>query len=90
MATGYGNVSVTTSATQILPPNNRRKSCLINNNGAATLYIGFDSSVTSSNGMPVVSNGYYINSGENDAFRGAIFGISASGTLDVRYEEVEI
>ena len=89
MATAFGAITVTTTATIILPANGRRRSCLINNNGSAILYIGFDSTVTSVTGMPVLAGGFWINSGETDAFRGVIYGIAASGTLDVRFEEVE-
>jgi len=81
----YNTVTVADTATQILAANARRKGCLIRNNSSQTVYLGFDSSVTTSNGLPLGANETLMNSGQFEAYRGAIYGIVASSTSDVRY-----
>ena len=91
----YNAVSVGVSATQIQAsvPNASvqqsrfdRKNIFIFNNGAGPLYIGFDNQVTTANAGIIVPAGQSFSAdyGENVA----IWGISASGTLDVRVAEV--
>ena len=80
----YGNISVGTTATLIKATNSSRKSILIRNNGSATLYIGGNNAVTTSNGHGVIA-GQSIYVKDQDE----IYGIVASGTLDVRYLETE-
>jgi len=80
----YGNISVTTAATLIKATNASRKSILIRNNGSSTLYIGGNNSVTTSNGFEVIA-GEEIYIKDTDE----IYGIVASGTLDVRYLETQ-
>ena len=88
MTTDYGTVTVTTSATQILASNPNRKGCIVyNNSSTLILYFGFDSSVTTTNGMPIPPNSYYYDSGTSDAWRGVIYGIAPSDTINVRYQE---
>lgn len=92
---GYGNVSVTTSATEILPENKRRTSFLIRNNGSGDVYWAFDNSVTTANGMPL-KPGEFLNekiatdklSLEQTLYTGSIYGIAASAQ-DVRWNETD-
>lgn len=77
-------VTVTTTAT-LLPTTALpgRQSIDIQNNGAATLYIG-DSTVTVNNGRLVLSGASYpMDVGEHVS----IYGIVASGTVNVRVLE---
>lgn len=88
MAVQYGAVTITSTATLILPANTARRGCLVVNNGSVAVYFGFDASVTASTGMPLAaSGGVLMDSGDNDSFRTAIWGITASSTSDVRYSE---
>lgn len=87
MANSYGATSVVSTAggTAIIPTLTQRRSVLLKNNGSAIVYIGFDDSVTSSTGFPLMPQDTIEMSG-NIITRGAsIFGIAASGTQDVRY-----
>lgn len=79
-----GNVTVTTSATLIIATNTSRTSLLIRNNSGATLFIGGDNSVTTSTGYRI-TGGQSMYILETDE----VYGIVASGTLDVRYLETE-
>lgn len=77
-----GNITVTTSATLIKATNTSRKSILIRNNGSSTLFIGGNNSVATSTGYQVtVGQSIYLYDTDE------IYGIVASGTLDVRYLE---
>lgn len=76
-----GNTACTTSATSILAANYERKGLLIKAIDGA-VYLG-GSGVTT-------STGFLLNSGESlssSAFLGAVYGITASGTTNVRYWE---
>jgi len=80
----YGNITVTTSATLIKATNASRKSIVIRNYGSAALFIGGNNSVTTANGFEVpASQSIYIKDTDE------VYGIVASGTLDVRYLETE-
>lgn len=88
MSTSYGTKTVTSSATEILSSNPSRKGCMIaNNSSSLTLYIGFDSSVLTTNGFPIPPNSNYYDAGTEDAWRGSIYGISPSTDIDIRYHE---
>ncbi|MEW8131482.1 MAG: hypothetical protein AB2758_20710 [Candidatus Thiodiazotropha endolucinida] len=78
----YGAVSVGSTATLIQAANANRSSCLVQNLGAAPIYIGSDSSVTVSNGIEIPVGG----SMEVKHIR-TVYGICASGTQDTRYME---
>ena len=80
----YGNISVATTATLIKATNTSRKSILIRNNGSASLFIGGNNLVTTSNGLEVPSN-QSIHIKDTDE----LYGIVATGTLDVRYLETQ-
>lgn len=83
-ATAQTTVSVGTSATQILASKITRRSFEIAHNGAATVFLGPDNTVTTSNGTPLLAYATYSRPG----YTGAVFGIVASGTQDVRVGEV--
>jgi hypothetical protein len=83
----YNTVTVTTSPTLILAANPERKGAIVYNNGSVVVYIGFDASVTTSNGLTVQPGGVLNDSGFEDAYRSNIYGVAASGTCDVRYWE---
>jgi len=82
----YGSESVGTSATEVIPASTERKSLLVQNAGSGPVYVGFDSSVTTSNGVKVAAGGTYA----DDTYTGSIYVIAASGTQDVRFQEVTV
>jgi len=78
----YGNVTVGSSSTQIKASTSTRLSILIRNNSNEALYVGA-SGVTTSTGKEVaVGKSIYIQDTE------AIYGVTASGSADIRYIEV--
>ena len=81
----YGNVTVGTTATQILASNPARKGALILNNGNAILYVGMDANVTPTNGMTILPQASMNQTGIFDGYRSAIYGITSANTADVRY-----
>jgi len=83
----YNAVSVGSTATLIMAANNERKGCVIFNNGTNTIYLGMDSAVTSSTGLPILANATFSNSNLQALWRGAIYAITASSTSDVRFWE---
>lgn len=87
MADSYGASSVVSTAggTAIVSNLTQRRRILIRNNGTAIVYIGFDSSVTTSNGFPIMPQDSLELGGEFASRKPAIYGIAASGTQDVRY-----
>lgn len=82
VAVAYGNAACTTTATSILAANYERKGFVIKAIDGA-VYIGDDSSVTTSTGF-LLSSGESLSS---SAFLGTVYGITASGTTNVRYWE---
>lgn len=85
MAFSAGTVSIATSATQILALNTSQKKRLITNVGSATIFIGSNNSVTTSNGFPLLV-GENLNIGD---FNGTVYGIVASGSEDLDFLEDE-
>ena len=80
----YNAVSVTSTATEILPADTTRKGLIIKNvDSTNTIHLGMDTSVTSSNGMPLGPGGTFQMSHKNEMFTGSIYGIGA--TTDVRF-----
>lgn len=78
-------VLVTTSAVLLLDADANRISVLFSNNGAATLYLGKDATLTTSNAGTFVASGANLpDSDSQDAW----WGITSSGTADVRIIEV--
>ena len=78
------SITIGTEPKQILAANRDRKAYLIYNNGEETLTIGFNSSVTPGNGIPVIPQ----RAVSDQKYKGAFWGIVASGSIDVRYLEV--
>ena len=98
MASAVKSVSVTTSAVSLIAANRRRISLIIHNlSTSVTVYIGIDNTVTASTastaGEALLPGERLTISFEGDTFqylyRGAFFGITASGTADVRVMELE-
>lgn len=87
MAAIYGGVTITTAATNILPSDPARRGFLLANNGSNIVYIGLDASVTASNGIQIMPQDKFDLTGEHSVFKGAVWGITSSGTSDVRYWE---
>jgi len=83
MAINYNQVSVGNTATSIIAINLNEKVRKIKNLGTNTIFVGSDSSITTSNAFP-------INSGETlniSDYTGEVFGIVATGTEDASYIE---
>lgn len=89
MAASYNTVTVANTATLILASNNNRRGSMVMNVSSGTVYIGQNANVTTSNGFPLLQNASFSNSGQNAVWKGAIYGIVASGTSDCRYWEFE-
>lgn len=85
----YNTVTVGATATLIVAANANRHSVIITNTSTSVnLYIGPDSSVTTSNGILVSTSGGNLtedNSGTR-IYTGPIYGIAGS-SIDVRYWE---
>lgn len=86
----YGTISVTNSATLIVDANTKRRNLSIVNTSSSTdIFIGPDSSVTSSNGLPLYSYSTRDQDRIPEGWQGPVYGITASGTADIRYWETE-
>lgn len=84
-SSSHAAVTVNDSADQILGVNSARRGATIVNNGSVVVYLGKSASVTTANGIPLaVGQSFTINAGE---YLGAVFGVTASGSADVRYWE---
>ena len=78
-----GAVTVSTGATLIVAANNGRYDVIIVNNSSNTVYIGTANTVTTSNGIPILSN----ESIHFPEYLGPVYGV-ASADSDVRYLEI--
>lgn len=74
----------TTTAASVLAASSTRKEALIYNNGAVTVYLGTSAGVTVANGFPVPPGAVL----EDNRHVGAWFGVTASGTGDLRIVSV--
>jgi hypothetical protein len=92
MAANQRAVTVTTTATRLDPETEATSHdgsyAAIYNNGSVTVYIGFTSSVTTSNGFPLAAGASM--SFEFGYSGDALYGIVASGTADVRVLEGDV
>ena len=79
--------SVTSSATLLSAVNTSRKALLIVNNGTSDLYVGL-SDVTAASGVPVKASGGTLTIAPPFITGQAIYGRTASATIDVRVWEV--
>ncbi len=87
---GYNTVTVTTSATEIVPANTQRRNVtVVNTSLSAIVYIGPDASITTSNAIPLYQNQTRDQDRVAEGWQGPIYGIVGSGTADVRYWETE-
>lgn len=77
------SVTVTTTATEIRPVNTDRKALTIYNHGASTVFVG-PAGVTTASGLPVLPSVPFDVPGTDE-----IYGIVASGSVDVRWFEGE-
>lgn len=86
----YNTVTVTQTATQILGSNINRNEWLVvfeSNSIGSNMYLGFNNSVTSGdsgNGFPIMANQVI----GDDRYRGALWGISGGGNINVKYLEI--
>ena len=84
MADNTKAVTITTSATEIVPYNRNRRIMVIRNNGTVTVYLGFSTTdCTTATGFPLEAGDVIKYTLKVDP----IYGIVASGTCDVRVEE---
>jgi len=77
-------ITVDTSADLVLAANAGRVTALIVNNGSVTVYLGNDNTVTTTNGIPLVAGAALEDGESGDAW----YGVTASGSADVRVLEV--
>lgn len=86
MSASYGNVTITTTATSIVAPSVAgRRGFVLTNNGSVVLYLGFDSSVSTTNGIQILPQDKFEMEGDDAVFKGPVYGITGSSTADVRY-----
>ena len=83
----FNTVTITSTATEILPDNKWRKSALITNTTSTDVYLGFDNTVTTSNGFLLGEQDVW-DTNEPRPYAGAVFGIVASGSIDVRFMDL--
>jgi hypothetical protein len=86
---GYGAAAVTavapgTSGTLLLAANTNRIEATLTNNGNQTVYRGTNPGVTVNTGVPLPAGASFL----DDRTTGPWYGVVASGTGDVRVEEV--
>jgi hypothetical protein len=87
---GYGTKTVTTTATLIVDANTKRRNLtVVNTSLSAIVYIGPDTSITTSNAIPLYQNQTRDQDRIAEGWQGPVYGIVASGTADVRYWETE-
>lgn len=98
MASAVKDVAVTTSAVSLIAANRRRIALILQNiSTTITCVIGIDNTVTSATtataGIHLLPGEKFIIAFEGDTFqylyRGAFFGITASGTANIRVMELE-
>jgi hypothetical protein len=82
----FNTVTIANTATQILGASSARGGWIIHNASDQDIYIGGTSSVTTANGIPLASGEKIVADGPA-AWNGALHGIVASGTADLRYFE---
>lgn len=91
MSTTCTNVSVTNTATLIIAANSQRQELFITNNGVTPdAYIGPDNTVTASNGLPLYAGQTRERDRGFGSWLGTVYGITSSGTADIRVWETTI
>lgn len=79
------SVTVTNSATEIVGLNQKRKVLVLYNNGSVTVYLGFTSTDCTTSSLPFTPETYIVFKLKADP----IYGITATGTCDIRVWEDE-
>ena len=84
-ATLVGPLGVTGLAVEILPADPLRKRHSLTNTGAETIYLGFDTAVTTADGIPVAAAAAISFDPPGVAYTGAVYGIcGVTGTSEIR------
>ena len=87
MSMTNNQASITEAAGQVVAANANRIKVTLRNTGANTVYIGFDASVTSSNGFTLVANSSLTDSSS----LASIYAICAAGkTSTISYVEEDL
>ncbi len=82
------SVTIGTAAGVLIQANPQRIGMVIVNTGSDSVYIGNNSSVTSNDGFPLKQDeSFTYDSGGDKLYLGDFYGITASGTSDVRVHE---
>lgn len=84
----YGSVNVLTTATLIVPANARRRSVSLVNNSESTVFIGPDTSILTTDALPLFSMQTRDETRDPETWLGPIYGIVDTGTAEVRWWEV--
>jgi hypothetical protein len=88
MAYGTKTIAATAGGTLILNANPQRIGIILVNTSAETVYIGHDTSVTTANGIPLKTDmNLTESSGGEKMYQGPYYGITATSTSDLRYDE---
>jgi len=82
-----GQKSISTSATKIVDANTDRRTLIIMNHSGSTVFIGKDNTVTTSNGLAVTAGSALNLTRLLEGYKGAVYGIVASGTATISYLE---
>lgn len=85
--TSFGSSTVSIASTQILLPNNGRRVFVIHNNGSNIIYVGLDSTVLSTSGIGILPQDKWVMNGAQ-MWQGSVWGITSSGSSDVRYWDI--
>jgi len=78
------NKTPTTTPMLLLASSDFRKTVTIYNNGSVTVYLGANGNMTSANGFPLLAQQTFVDEESRDAW----YGVTASGTADLRIIEV--
>lgn len=77
-------VTSTSTATELAPDRAYRGAIMLINNSDQTVFIGYTSSVSTSNGIPLSPSAALM----EDRWNGPIYGIVSSGSADMRVIEL--
>ncbi len=83
----YGSISVGITATEIVPANPDRIALIITVKDNVEVFLGLDDGVTTANGTQYKQDDV-LEIDQVNLYTGAIFGIVASGSADVRFMEI--
>jgi ribosomal protein S11 len=80
----YGVQTADGTASLVLDTNENRESLLLQNKGSEPMYVGFDNSVTTANGVEVAAGGTYA----DDTYTGPVYAITGGGSVNVAYQDI--